>query len=96
MPSRPIRSETRARLVQGIAKARAWVDELVTGKVADTHAIARREGCSERSVRMTLNLAFLSPEIVRAAVEGTLPHGVGLCSLAELPAPWSRQSDLVG
>ncbi len=78
----------------GIAKARAWVDELVMGRVADAHAIACREGCSERSVRMTLNLAFLSPDIVKAAVQGTLPHGVGLCSLAELPAPWSRQRHL--
>ncbi|WP_181708520.1 recombinase family protein [Chthonobacter rhizosphaerae] len=92
LPARPIRSETRARLVEGIAKARAWVDELVTGKVTDTHAIARREGCSERSIRMALNLAFLSPEIVRGAIEGTLPHGVGLCSLSELPASWAKQN----
>ena len=51
---RPIRAETRARLVEGIAKARRWLDELTTGSVTDTAQIARREGCSERSVRMTL------------------------------------------
>jgi site-specific DNA recombinase len=40
-------------------------------------------------VRQTLNLAFLSPEVVKAAVEGTLPDGAGLMSLCELPPLWS-------
>src|SRR3712207_7123692 len=43
------------------SKARQWLDELLSGQVKDTHEIAVRESCSERSVRMTLNLAFLSP-----------------------------------
>jgi DNA invertase Pin-like site-specific DNA recombinase len=77
----PIRSETRARLVEGIAKARLWVDDLLAGRVTSTHDIARREKLSERSVRMTLNLAFLAPQIVQAAVDGTLPRQAGLCRL---------------
>ena len=89
---RPIRAETRARLVEGIAKARRWLDELTTGRMTDTKQIARREGCSERSVRMTLNLAFLSPEIMRAAVEGRLPHGVGTTRLADTPPCWRAQT----
>ncbi|CAH1654906.1 hypothetical protein CHELA1G11_10859 [Hyphomicrobiales bacterium] len=72
------------------------VDELTTGSVTDTRQIARREGCSERSVRMTLNLAFLSPDIMRAAVEGRLPHGVGTTSLADTPPCWRAQTrDLI-
>jgi hypothetical protein len=35
-------------------------------------SIASREGKSERSIRMTLSVAFLAPEIVKAAVEGRL------------------------
>jgi site-specific DNA recombinase len=89
--SRPIRAETRARLVEGIAKARRWLDELVMGTVTDTGQIAKGEGCSERSVRMTLNLAFLAPEIMKAAVEGSLPHGVGITSLADTPLCWRTQ-----
>jgi site-specific DNA recombinase len=88
--ARPIRSETRARLVEGIAKARAWLAELVAGRV-DTHQLAAREGCSERSVRQTLNLAFLAPDLVRAAVEGTLPDGMGLMYLIDAPASWRAQ-----
>jgi hypothetical protein len=89
--ARPIRSETRARLIEGIAKARLWIDELVTGRVTNTAEIARHEGCSERSVRMTLGLAFLSPGITKAAVDGSLPHGIGITKLVTAPANWQTQ-----
>jgi site-specific DNA recombinase len=92
---RPIRSETRARLVEGIAKARLWMDELIAGRMTDTKEIARREGCSDRSIRMTLSLAFLSPEIIRAAVDGTLPEGLGVSRLTELPAGWHKQAETI-
>jgi site-specific DNA recombinase len=89
--ARPIRSETRARLLSGMANARVWLDELASGSMADTKAIALRQGCSERHVRSTLNLAFLAPEIVRAAVDGTLPDGFGVVALAEMQADWIAQ-----
>ena len=92
--AQPIRAETRARLVEGIAKARAWMDELVSGRIKDTSAVASRERISERSVRMTLNLAFLSPALVKAAVDGTLPDGLGTTALAEAPMSWSEQEPL--
>jgi DNA invertase Pin-like site-specific DNA recombinase len=88
---KPIRAEARARLLTAIAKARLWVDELVSGNAISTEVIARRERCSERAVRMTLPLAFLNPDLIRAAVEGTLPDGVGLSRLTELPACWTEQ-----
>jgi hypothetical protein len=78
-------------LVEGIAKGRLWLDELVSGRVLDTAAIALRERCSERSVRMTLSLAFLSPELVKAAVEGSLPRGAGITGAVELPLDWRSQ-----
>jgi site-specific DNA recombinase len=89
--TRLIRSETRARLIEGIAKARLWIDELVAGRVINTAEIARHEGCSERSVRMTLGLAFLSPSITKAAVEGSVPHGIGITALVNAPANWKAQ-----
>ncbi|WP_082523974.1 recombinase family protein [Methylobacterium sp. Leaf399] len=93
---RPMRTETRARLVDGIAKARVWLDDLVAGRVSDTHAIATAEGCSERSVRMTLNLAFLAPSIVKAAIEGTLPEGCGISALMNAPMAWTKTSIALG
>ena len=92
---RPIRAETRARLVEGIARARCWLDDLVAGRVKDTRELARLAGRSERSVRMALNLAFLAPEIVRAAVEGTLPDEVGISRLVEAPVAWREQRRIV-
>ena len=45
--------------------------------------IAKREGCSVRKVNMTISLAFLAPNLVKAAIEGGLPHGNGQFSLVE-------------
>ena len=53
--------------------------------------IAAREGCSMRKVNMTISLAFLAPNLVKAAIEGRLPHGMGVARLCDLPAEWSRQ-----
>ncbi|WP_200919184.1 recombinase family protein, partial [Methylobacterium sp. Leaf91] len=96
VPLRPMRVETRARLVDGIAKARFWLDDLVSGRVADTHAIAVAEGCSERSARMTLNLAFLAPSVIQAAIAGILPEGSGISALMNAPIAWSEYPDAYG
>ena len=93
---RPIRSETRATLVASIARGRRWLNELVSNTSASTQAIAKREGCSARKVNMIISLAFLAPNLVKAATEGRLPHGIGVTRLTDLPAEWSRQHHLLG
>jgi site-specific DNA recombinase len=95
-PARPIRSETRATLVASIARGRSWLNELMSDASASTQAIAQREGCSIRKVNMTISLAFLAPNIVKAAIEGRLPHGIGVTRLIDLPAEWSRQREILG
>ena len=45
---------------------------------------------------MTISLAFLAPDLVKAAVEGRLPHGMGLVHLCDLPPEWSRQHQVLG
>ncbi|KAA2235982.1 recombinase family protein [Salinarimonas soli] len=92
---RPIRAEARERLVGAIATARAWLAEIIDGSAESTAIIAEREQLSERSVRMTLGLAFLAPDIVRAAVEGRLPRGAGLSSMVEMPTLWSEQERMM-
>jgi site-specific DNA recombinase len=94
--ARPIRSENRATLVASIARGRRWLDELSTDATATAESIAKREGCSARKVNMTISLAFLAPDLVRAAIEGRLPHGMGVTRLADQPAEWSRQHQLLG
>ena len=45
---------------------------------------------------MTISLAFLAPDLVRAAIEGRLPHGMGVARLCDLPSEWSRQHHMLG
>jgi site-specific DNA recombinase len=94
--ARPIRSENRATLVASIARGRRWLDELTIDANATAETIAKREGCSARKVNMTISLAFLAPDLVRAAIEGRLPHGMGVTRFADLPAEWSRQHQMLG
>jgi len=43
-----------------------------------TEEVAKREGCSVRKVNTTISLAFLAPDLVKAAIEGRLPYGLGV------------------
>ena len=86
----PIRSDTRAKLVTAIARGRHWLSEIETG-AATIDGIASRQACSKRHVSMTISLAFLAPSLVKAAVEGRLPHGIGVARLFDAPVGWSRQ-----
>ena len=45
---------------------------------------------------MTISLAFLAPDLVRAAVEGRLPRGIGVERLRDAPAEWTRQFEALG
>ena len=94
--ARPIRAETRAKLVTSIARGRRWPDEIAAGTVTDVEQIAAREKCSLRKVNMTISLAFLAPELVKAAIEGRLPHGMGVRRLRDLPPEWPRQRKMLG
>ena len=94
--ARPIRSETRARLVAAIARGRRWLDQLIADPSASADTIAKRERCSARKINMTISLAFLAPDLVQAAINGRLPHGMGVARLSDLPPEWSRQYQMLG
>src|SRR5450631_2205008 len=93
---RPTRIERRVRLVSAIARGRRWLDEIVAGSVTDVQQIASRQKCSVRQVKLTISLAFLAPDLVRAAVEGRLPRGIGVERLRAAPAEWSQQFEALG
>jgi site-specific DNA recombinase len=92
----PIRAETRALLVASVARGRRWLNELIDNPRASAERIAKREGCNPRKVNMTISLAFLAPDLVKAAIEGRLPRGIGVARLADMPAEWSRQYRVLG
>ncbi len=93
---RPQHFERRARLVNAIARGRQWLDDVVSGRATTVAELCAREKCSVRQVNLTISLAFLAPNLVKAAIEGHLPRGIGIERLRDLPAEWSRQFDALG
>jgi DNA invertase Pin-like site-specific DNA recombinase len=93
---RTIGVDAQASLIDAIARARRWMDEISSGKVDSVGTISIREQRSERSIRMTLSLAFLAPDIVWAIVGGLVPRGMGLSRLVDLPIDWVKQREVVG
>jgi hypothetical protein len=94
--ARPEQFERRIRLVSAIAQGRRWLDDVVSGRVTTVVELCTREKCSVRQVNMTISLAFLAPNLVKAAVEGRLPRGIGVERLRDPPTEWSRQFEALG
>jgi hypothetical protein len=94
--ARPIRAEARGRLLAAIARGRGWFEDILSDPAIRLELIAAREGLPERSARSILSLAFLAPDIVKAAVMGTLPRGFGVSRLIDLPASWAEQRRVLG
>ena len=94
--SRPIRADARARLIAAIAQGRRWLAQLTTGDVTNIETIAKRERCSVRKINMTISLAFLAPDLVKAAIDGRLPRGIGFARLCDPPPDWSVQHRNLG
>jgi len=72
------------------------IDDVVSGRVTTVAQLCTREKRSVRQVNMTISLAFLAPNLIKAAVEGRLPRGIGIERLRDLPTEWSRQFEALG
>jgi hypothetical protein len=66
---------------------------LLLSGVAAVIAAPKGDGTRKLSVD---TLAFLAPELVKAAVERRLPRGIGVTRLRDAPAEWSRQYAMLG
>jgi len=53
--------------------------------------VAKRERCTVRQINLTLSLAFLAPQLVKAAVEGRLPRGINSERLRDPDPNWAKQ-----
>ena len=78
-------------LIQMLAKANRWMLELQNG-IALTE-IARREGHAESYVRTRLQLAFLSPRLQAAILDGTQAQDLSVAHILRIGVPldWSKQ-----
>jgi hypothetical protein len=58
--------------------------------------LAKRERCTVRQINLTLSLAFLAPELVKAAVDGRLPRGINIERLRDPDPNWAAQFQDLG
>ncbi|MEO6380960.1 MAG: recombinase family protein, partial [Nitrobacter sp.] len=93
--ARPMKAERRSTLIRSIGRGRLWLQEIIDGRET-IETLAAQERCSIRQINMTISLAFLAPTLVKAAVEGRFPRGIGVAALRDAPAEWSRQMERLG
>jgi site-specific DNA recombinase len=84
-------------LIKAVARGRLWFEALATGRARSLHELATREGISRRYVRRLVNLAFLSPQLVEAILQGRQPVALTTTRLTELDLPldWGEQRSLL-
>ena len=84
-------------LIKAITRGRAWFEELAAGRSRSLQEIAAREGISRRYIRRLVNLAFLSPRLIEAIVQGRQPVELTATRLTKLDLPmvWAEQHRLL-
>jgi ParB-like chromosome segregation protein Spo0J len=84
-------------LIKAIARGRAWFEELATGRARSLQELAKRDGISRRYIRRLIGLAFLSPELIEAILQGRQPVALTATRLTELDLPldWTEQQKLL-
>ena len=92
-----MKPESRDALLAAITKARGWIDDIRVGAIGSFAEIAEREAQGERHIRLLAPLAFLSPRIIAAIVDGTAPADLTVTGLAKaLPYSWAEQEERIG
>jgi len=92
-----MKPESRDALLAAIGKARRWIDDIRLGRIASFAEIAEREAQGERHIRLLAPLAFVSPGIVAAIIDGSAPADLTVTGLAKaLPQSWAEQEQSVG
>jgi hypothetical protein len=61
-----------------IARGRAWFEELATCRARSLQDLANRDGITRRYIRRLVGLAFLSPQLVEAILQGRQPVALAL------------------
>lgn len=88
-----------ATLIAALVRAHAWWQELYSGDSRSIKHIADREGSDERYVARNLKLAFLTPDLTAAILEGSQPANLtadALIKMSDLPWAWPAQRQRLG
>jgi DNA invertase Pin-like site-specific DNA recombinase len=84
-------------LIKAIARGHAWFEELATGRARSLQDLAKRDGITRRYIRRLVGLAFLSPQLVEAILQGRQSVELTATRLTELDLPldWTEQHKLL-
>jgi site-specific DNA recombinase len=91
------RAEPDAGLVRLVLRARRWWQELGKGELTVTE-LARKEGLTRSYLVRVLRLAFLSPRVVEAILEGRLRADIDASALTRTHAidpDWHKQERML-
>jgi site-specific DNA recombinase len=86
-------------LVNAIARAHAWSEALLSGRIATMAEIASRNNVSDSYVKKIMPLAFLAPDIVEAIMAGKQPAHLTtqmLIRQIDIPFDWQDQRRVLG
>jgi site-specific DNA recombinase len=88
--------DNRRRLAHAIQSGRNWLAELASGSTDSIDHIAIREGKHLRTIRTTIALAFLEPDMTEQLISHGLPAHWTLSDVARrLPRLWSDQRKML-
>ena len=85
-------------LIKAVTQAYGWRKSLEAGRYPTVKDLAKEKGLSERYVWKILRLAYLSPTIVEAILDGRQPPALSLRQINEtqLSPDWRLQSHALG
>jgi site-specific DNA recombinase len=84
-------------LIQSIVRAHVWAQSLQDGSYETIEMLAKANNLHPKVVRQALRLAFLSPEVTSAILEGRQPADLSLGRIPKLlPLPWTEHQSLLG
>ena len=66
----PSEAKVDQKLVKSIIRAHAWLDDLSSGRHASIEDLAAAANLHPKVIRQGLRLAFLTPDLTRAALDG--------------------------
>jgi site-specific DNA recombinase len=83
-------------LIQSVVRAHGWVRSLHDGAYGSIEELAKASDLHPKVVRQALRLAFLSPDVTSAILEGGRPKGPALARIPKLlPFSWAEHRPLL-
>ena len=84
-------------MVKMLARARRWASLLESGEYPNRHRLAKAIGMDSAYLGRVLRLAYVSPFVVAALLDGHPPAGLSLQRLMSLDTEiWQKQHELLG